>query len=760
MLFRSPVKTIQKGELSDTKTRPITPPTKSGRDWIDRGESNNITYTITLTQQNESFAEAKFHTGKYSTTWSVSSETDWESNESSTNWTDTPNGELRLGYPYDSFEDGDISEYAGQTGVYSTTTTRAKTGSYSLSGTPSNEGIVWDETVYGSSETVTVSAWIYLVNQDAKIGVFEQSTGAGYTVDVNVNNYLRLRAWSDFTTYDQELASKTMTIDAETWYKLRLTYDGSDGSMTGYVYDSSGNLIDSISATDTAYTPNTIGANNYTASAEEFFIDYLHLEADSGTWTSVLFDMGDNESRQVKSFDTSASVGSDEVASVRVGVDVDDDGVVDTWSVFKDVADGSNSFDYTDLHPYYDLDTQSFEKSMNAQDVSVQDLFWRDDGRKLYEIENYDNRIYEYNVSTPFDVDTTSISNSMGTESGEVNDLSWKPDGTKLYELGSFNSPGTIYEYDVGTSWDISTAILNTEETLTTEYPTGIVWNDDGSKLYESGYKVLDEEDAKIVEYDASTSYDITTLSKVNSIDIGYEVKGLLWNDDGSKLFTIDATNNIIREYNASTSYDITTLTLSKNIDTQDDAPTGLDWGFEGSKLYETGRASDKIYQYEPVSGELSEGYQYKVEYNLATTDNSTTHSPSIQDYELTTSVIDPAGLIPTNANILTLDETTLLNAVVSKISSTATILGVGETTILTPKTEIISADATILDVGEETISKGNVDKIKATANFLTAVGVIPVFVLEDTEVKTYYILTNTETKNYYILEDTKLKGG
>ena len=75
--------------------------------------------------------------------------------------------------------------------------------------------------------------------------------------------------------------------------------------------------------------------------------------------------------------------------------------------------------------------------------------------------------------------------------------------------------------------------------------------------------------------------------------------RGIAWNNDGSKLYEIGLVSDKIYEYNLSTAYDISTASYSQSISTQDAAPTGMTWNNDGSKLYEVDYNSDKIYEYD-----------------------------------------------------------------------------------------------------------------------------------------------------------------
>ena len=74
---------------------------------------------------------------------------------------------------------------------------------------------------------------------------------------------------------------------------------------------------------------------------------------------------------------------------------------------------------------------------------------------------------------------------------------------------------------------------------------------------------------------------------------------GMAWNNDGSKLYEIGTGSDKIYEYDVSTAYDISTASYSQFISTQDALPTGMTWNNDGSKLYEVDYNSDKIYEYD-----------------------------------------------------------------------------------------------------------------------------------------------------------------
>jgi len=97
----------------------------------------------------------------------------------------------------------------------------------------------------------------------------------------------------------------------------------------------------------------------------------------------------------------------------------------------------------------------------------------------------------------------------------------------------------------------------------------------------------------------SGTPFDISSASF--STDIATQdssPQGIAWNDDGSRLYEVGTGSDRIYQYTVSTPFDITSASFSTDIATQDSNPLGIAWNDDGSRLYEVGSASDRIYQY------------------------------------------------------------------------------------------------------------------------------------------------------------------
>jgi sugar lactone lactonase YvrE len=191
-----------------------------------------------------------------------------------------------------------------------------------------------------------------------------------------------------------------------------------------------------------------------------------------------------------------------------------------------------------------------------------------------------------------FDISNASFSTSINAQDGTPTGIAWNDDGSRLYEVGE--SSQAIYQYTVSTPFDITSASFSTDIPTQGSGPSGIAWNNDGSRLYE----VDDFPDFEIYQFNVSTPYDITTASFSTSINTqDGEPRGIAWNDDGTRLYEVGKGSDKIYQSTVSTPFDITSASFSTDIPTQDSDPTGIAWNNDGSRLYEVGFNSVNIYQ-------------------------------------------------------------------------------------------------------------------------------------------------------------------
>ena len=180
-----------------------------------------------------------------------------------------------------------------------------------------------------------------------------------------------------------------------------------------------------------------------------------------------------------------------------------------------------------------------------------QGIFFKPDGYAFYLADANGSRILEYSLSTAWDLSTASYSSNAFTTTGEYNPRSvhFKDDGTRMYVIG----PGTdrVIQYNLSTAWDMTTASsqANFSVASQTTFPAQISFNPTGTKMYLTMYSVVITGD--IFEYDLSTAWDISSAS-YNSVSYNDSVLTGPWihafKSDGSKAYFIDDTD-IIYQY-------------------------------------------------------------------------------------------------------------------------------------------------------------------------------------------------------------------
>jgi len=236
---------------------------------------------------------------------------------------------------------------------------------------------------------------------------------------------------------------------------------------------------------------------------------------------------------------------------------------------------------------------------------STRGIYFKENGTKVYAFSYTTGKIFQYSLSTPWDITTASSDSkslTVSTQDTLVIDFYIKPDGTSLYAMGYIND--VIYQYNLSTPWDISTATYSNKSFAIGNGETSassLYFKPDGTKVYAAGMG-----NDTVYQYSLSTPWDISTASYDNksfSIIIQTsDVVGLFFKpDDGKKMFVLSFTGSAIYQYNLSTPWDISTASYVSNlfnVGTQATQSQGFYIRPDGSNFYIANRADNIIYQY------------------------------------------------------------------------------------------------------------------------------------------------------------------
>lgn len=300
-----------------------------------------------------------------------------------------------------------------------------------------------------------------------------------------------------------------------------------------------------------------------------------------------------------------------------------------------------------EVHEYslstaWNISTASFVQdfSVATQEISPTGLFFKSDGTKMYVCGATGDDVNEYNLSTAWDISTaTYLQNfSVSSQDAAPRSLYFKSDGTKMYISGTGST--SVYEYNLSTAWDVSTAsyvqslsvsgrttsgyafymkddgdafyIGNTAQSQINQFVLGgfsiasqesngrgLFFKPDGTKMY-----VVGSANSTVYQYDLSTAFDIYTASYIQGFSVAAQETGcssLYFDSSGTRMYFVGVTTaDAVYQYSLSTAWDISTASYigSKSVGSQDSNSEGLFFKPDGTKMYTCGSTNDRVYEY------------------------------------------------------------------------------------------------------------------------------------------------------------------
>jgi DNA-binding beta-propeller fold protein YncE len=266
-----------------------------------------------------------------------------------------------------------------------------------------------------------------------------------------------------------------------------------------------------------------------------------------------------------------------------------------------------------DPNLYFDITTAIYEQSFSVadQETTPMDVVFNNDGTKLFVVGYDENIVFEYSLSIAFDISTAFFVDSFSVSAQDIfpTGLAFSTDGTKMFVVGNENDK--VYEYDLSTGFDVSSAVYSQDFSVSAQdtVPTGIAFNNDGSKMFIVGFTGDD-----VNEYDLSTGFDISSAVYSQNFSVAAQEtapSGMAFNNNGTKMFITGATGDDVNEYILSTGFDVSTAYFvdSFSVASQDTAPTGIAFNNDGSKMYIVGNDNNSVYQY-AIGQAYPTGYQ------------------------------------------------------------------------------------------------------------------------------------------------------
>jgi DNA-binding beta-propeller fold protein YncE len=215
------------------------------------------------------------------------------------------------------------------------------------------------------------------------------------------------------------------------------------------------------------------------------------------------------------------------------------------------IGQNTDNVNEYDLHTAWDISTADFLQTfaVGTQETIPRGVFFKPDGTKMYVAGTSGDDVNEYNLSTAWDISTAVFLQLFSAAAQETNvqDVFFKPDGTKMYVVGSEGD--NVNEYNLSTAWNVSSAsyLQNFSVSAQDSYPTGIFFKPDGTKMY-----VVGDTGDSVYEYDLSTAWDISTASFLQILLVSSQETaphGISFKPDGLKMYVIGQSGDDITEY-------------------------------------------------------------------------------------------------------------------------------------------------------------------------------------------------------------------
>ena len=248
--------------------------------------------------------------------------------------------------------------------------------------------------------------------------------------------------------------------------------------------------------------------------------------------------------------------------------------------------------------------------NFDTQDTSSRSFTFNNNGTKMYMFGATTDSVYQYSLSTAYSISTATYDNVSLSASSYSTDFDWakfSPNGNYLYLALGNGYYSKLYKFYLSTAWNLSTAsyVSNFSLHFNSDYLASstyaIEFGNSGNNIY-----ILERNGIynKSLSSQNITDLNDSTTTMVNSLSISSAEAnpyGIVFNNNGSKLYIMGGDK--ISEHNLSTAYDITTATYNNvyfDITSQISAYSSyfFDFNSDGTILLILDHVNDIIYQY------------------------------------------------------------------------------------------------------------------------------------------------------------------
>ena len=236
-------------------------------------------------------------------------------------------------------------------------------------------------------------------------------------------------------------------------------------------------------------------------------------------------------------------------------------------------------------------------------------LNFNNDGTKMYTVNaggGTSDAVTEHILTTPYDISTAIVNNTKGVSRGgnaQATQVVFNNDGTKMFIVNHAGRKSVDY-YSLSTAFDVSTATFDGEYFISGQEKraNSIAFNNDGTRMVVAG--VGNDSQVRIHEYSLSTGFDLSsTVTHLNTEDLisfHNHIDGVIFNYDGTKMYTINGNENNISQFKLTTPYDVSTLSLegAYKISFVVNNAREVVFSNDGSKMFIIDDGLDKVHEF------------------------------------------------------------------------------------------------------------------------------------------------------------------
>ncbi len=238
--------------------------------------------------------------------------------------------------------------------------------------------------------------------------------------------------------------------------------------------------------------------------------------------------------------------------------------------------------------------------NVTAQDGAPTDVTFSINGAKMFVIGDDNDAVYEYVLSTPFNINTTTFTAffNVTSQDNTPTGVTFSNDGTKMFVIGLQH--GNVHEYALSVPYNVisSTFSRSFNVTLQETFPEDVTFSNDGAKMF-----VIGKNNVMVYEYILSTPFNISNPTFIRSIDIRNQDSfptDVTFSNDGTRMFVLGTSNVMVYEYSLSTPFNVTssTFTDSISVGSQDNFPSGVTFSNDGTRMFVLGYTNNLILEY------------------------------------------------------------------------------------------------------------------------------------------------------------------